>query len=126
MACNQSLTLHSWLFRESLDAHCQKWQMQITCYLGAASCTFATNKKLNTGRLVNLCQSLDSVGSLTRMLQKSVNLLFVLLPLIFGQEEEFFGCCPLKEVQGAWMVDRYGDVNGAGNDDGVDDIRSSV
>jgi len=27
-------------------------------------------------------------------------LLLVLLPLIFGQEEESFGCCPLKEVQG--------------------------
>merc|ERR1711990_1305486 len=48
----------------------------------------------------NLCQDLDSVGFLTRMLQKSTNLLFTLLPLIFGQDEEFFGCCPLKKVQG--------------------------
>ena len=75
--------------------------MQIICNLGAARCTFAMDKKLNTGRMVNLCQDLDSFGSLTRMLQKSINLLFVLLPLIFGQEEEFFGCCPFKEVQGA-------------------------
>ena len=100
--------------------------MQITCNLGAARCTFAMDKNLNTGRMVNLCQDLDSVGFLTRMLQKSTNLLFTLLPLIFGQDEEFFGCCPLKEVQGAWMVDRYGDVNGAGDDDDVDDISSSV
>jgi len=34
------------------------------------------------------------------MLKKSSYLLLGLLPLIFGQEEESFGCCPLKEVQG--------------------------
>jgi len=34
------------------------------------------------------------------MLQKAICLLLVLLPLIFGQEEETFECCPLKEVQG--------------------------
>merc|ERR1712172_360776 len=48
----------------------------------------------------NLCQDLDSIGSLTTMLQKSIKILFTLLPLIFGQEEEFFECCPMKEVQG--------------------------
>merc|ERR1712181_17773 len=35
-----------------------------------------------------------------RVLKRSSYLLLGLLPLIFGQEEESFGCCPLKEVQG--------------------------
>ena len=35
---------------------------------------------------------------------------------MFGQE--FFGCCPLKEVQGTWMVDMCGDF--------IDDVRTSV
>merc|ERR1712037_288793 len=34
----------------------------------------------------------------SRMLQKAISILLVLLPLIFG--EETFECCPLKEVQG--------------------------
>merc|ERR1712001_180868 len=34
----------------------------------------------------------------SRMLEKAISILLVLLPLIFG--EETFECCPLKEVQG--------------------------
>ena len=37
------------------------------------------------------------------MVQKPICLLLLLSPFIFGQE--FFGCCPLKEVQGSLMVD---------------------
>merc|ERR1711936_174441 len=41
----------------------------------------------------------DPVDQVLRMLEKSNFLIFVLLA--FGQEEATFGCCPLKEVQGA-------------------------
>ena len=47
------------------------------------------------------------------MLKMATCLLLVLLPLIFGQEEESFGCCPLKEVQGnaKLELDRYYPLN---------------
>merc|ERR1711936_778341 len=41
----------------------------------------------------------DPVDQVLRMLEKSNFLIFVLLS--FGQEEATFGCCPLKEVEGA-------------------------
>merc|ERR1711874_660509 len=43
----------------------------------------------------------DLVDQVSRMLEKSNFLIFVLLSFAFGQEEAAFGCCPLKEVQGA-------------------------
>merc|ERR1711972_733047 len=43
----------------------------------------------------------DPVDQVPRMLEKSKFLIFVLLSFAFGQEEATFGCCPLKEVQGA-------------------------
>ena len=92
----------------------------MTGNLGASRCTFATSERINTRWMVCLCQDPDSVGFLVRMLQKAINLLLFLLPFIFGQEAEFFGCCMFKEVQGTWMmVDRYGDFKDAGNDDGT-------
>merc|ERR1711868_358334 len=42
----------------------------------------------------------DPVDQVSRMLEKSNFLIFVLLSFAFGQEEATFGCCPLKEVQG--------------------------
>merc|ERR1712179_133194 len=50
------------------------------------------------GIFVENSQGEEFSGS--RMLEKAICLLLVLLPLIFGQEEETFECCPLKEVQG--------------------------
>ena len=89
---------------------------KMTLNLGGRRCRFARSERINTGWKVNLCQYLDSVGFLKRMLQKPICLLLVLSPLIFGQE--FFGCCPLKEVQGTWMVDMCGDF--------IDDVRTIV
>merc|ERR1711962_1371562 len=43
----------------------------------------------------------DPVDQVSKMLEKSNSLIFVLLSFAFGQEEATFGCCPLKEVQGA-------------------------
>merc|ERR1712107_501338 len=43
----------------------------------------------------------DRVDQVSRMLEKSNFLIFVVLSFAFGQKEATFGCCPLKEVQGA-------------------------
>ena len=67
-------------------------------------CSFATNERLNTGSgfsiFVENSQGEEFSGS--RMLEKAISILLVLLPLIFG--EETFECCPLKEVQGTSLV----------------------
>merc|ERR1712037_328609 len=50
------------------------------------------------GIFVENSQGEEFSGS--RMLEKAICLLLVHFPLIFGEEEETFECCPLKEVQG--------------------------